>query len=139
MVKSQFLLHHFKDTVLQWCAPLTVIHADEVVLGALDIDHVGLGGLVLLQAGVAGELKDLLLRDDDCVVEVEAGQVAVLKGVIHLIDLIKDLPSHVKLDLLSHDLHLVAVLILKERRLRELLRVALVLEFLVEARLPFLH
>jgi len=36
----------------------------------------------------------------------------VLQGIIFLIDLVENLPSHIKLNLLPHDLHLILVLCL---------------------------
>ena len=66
------------------------------------------------------QLVNFLLGNHDGVLEVEAGEVHVLKGVVLVIHLIKNLPGYVELDSLLHHFHLVFVLVLEVRTFLEL-------------------
>lgn len=110
-----------------------------MVFGAFYVEHIRLGRLIAVHTGVLRQLIYLLLGDYDRVLEVEARQVDELQGVVFLIDFVENLPCNIKLDPLSHHLHLVLVLVLEVRAFLELQRVVLIGELLIKPRLSLLH
>jgi len=63
----------------------------------------------------------------------------VLKGVVLPINLIKNLPRHIKLNPLPHHFHLIFILILEIRAFLELKRVVLISKLLIKSSFTLLH
>lgn len=139
MIKSELLLHHLEHAVLQWSPPVLILDQDEVVLRALDVEHVRVLRDVGVRVGVLGQLVDLVLCYCDCVLVVEAGQVYVLQRLVLLVYFVEDLPGDIVFYSLAHHFELVAVLILEVLALLKTERVVLVVELLVQSLLALLH
>lgn len=127
VIYAQIGLDHLQNAVLQRLSAKVVVKLDKVVFSTFDIEHIVLilnsllksifGVVVLLDfltllVGDHRKVKDLLLGNGDCIWVVEAAQIYMLHGVILVVDLVKDLPGNIKLNLLSHKVYLMTILLL---------------------------
>ena len=139
MIKMQLLLDHFKNAILKWSPPIFILHENQMVFCAFYVQHVWLSALVAVQTGMFGQLINFLLGYDNGIFEVQAGEINVLKGVVLPINLIKNLPRHIKLNPLPHHFHLIFILILEIRAFLELKRVVLISKLLIKSSFTLLH
>ena len=84
------------------------------------------------------QLEDFLLCDSYGIIMVQATHVNMLQCIVVLIDLVKDLPSDIEFDSLSHNFELIPVLLLVELTKIDILSYRLI-DFVVEFMLCPLH
>lgn len=100
MVDVHFCFHHFQDTVLQWLSSVLVFHENKVILSTLHIQDFYAESTIFFELGQSArsEIRDLLLGNQGCIISIQTAKINVLINIVHLVDLIEDLPSHLTLD-----------------------------------------
>lgn len=91
-----------------------------------------------VSVNMSGQLEDFLLCDSYGIVVIQATHVNMLQCIVVLIDLVKDLPSDIEFDSLSHNFELIPVLLLVELTKIDILSYRLI-DFVVEFMLCPLH
>lgn len=105
LLKADFLLDHFKHTILQGSAAIFIFDQNEVVVSTLDVQNHCLRIAIHLVTLIICELREvinLLLGNNDRIFVVEAGEVDMLMGIVHEVDFVEYLPGNIKLDSLPN-------------------------------------
>lgn len=85
-----------------------------MVISTLDIEDIIAVGVVerilwVPHADVLGQVIHFLLCNCNCVIEIKAREVYMLKGFINLVDLVEYIPGNIELNLLPNHFNLVLV------------------------------